>query len=97
MGEKAIAFITCEIYHAMRVRIYVFRSMAIARNIQRSAIFILKSWQYNRFVDKFVHFVMSHEFYNWLQSSAESVLRHLRSHYRSNCSISWSASSYERP
>jgi len=30
MGEKAIAFITCEIYHAMRVRIYGFRSMAIA-------------------------------------------------------------------
>ena len=69
MEKKAIAFIICETYHAMRVRIYGFRSMAIATNIQRSVIFILENWQYNRFVDKFVHSVMSYEFYNWLQSS----------------------------
>jgi len=33
MGEKAIAFIICETYHAMRVRIYGFRSMAIAAKL----------------------------------------------------------------
>ena len=30
MEEQAIAFIICETYHAMRVRIYEFKSMAIA-------------------------------------------------------------------
>ena len=30
MGKSAIAFTTCETYHAMRVRIYGFRSMAIS-------------------------------------------------------------------
>ena len=33
MGEKAIAFTTCETYHAMRVRICEFKSMAIALKI----------------------------------------------------------------
>jgi hypothetical protein len=30
MEKQAIAFIICETYHAMRVRIYEFKSMAIS-------------------------------------------------------------------